>query len=240
MCLTGEAYRRSHSVDPRSQGIARCRFGGALRGSDQSFGASGETQPGTFPARLHAPAFRRGVLGFEVTIRDLKAGAWWPSLCPLCLCQQISAGGDGASIKDAALSWLAAHSEELEAGRVLAALVRAGVSPKEYADHLRKWASLHKRVREASFFYCDWLHERNLLASAIANSVRAWLDEHAEWHDADFVLNAWLKHEKADSEVVRAGYERWMARHDSTREARIVAENWERATARERRRRQKI
>lgn len=145
-----------------------------------------------------------------------------------------AAGGDGETIRAAAISWLGVHVEKLDAGRVLAALVKSGVSPKEYAEHLHIWTSLHKRAREATFFYCHWLHLPRLPASMIKKSVWAWLDEHAEWADADFVLNAWLKHDRADTYVVQAGLERWLARYGSDRRARTVRENWERATERER------
>lgn len=145
-----------------------------------------------------------------------------------------AAGGNGETISAAAISWLGVHVEKLDAGRVLAALVKSGVSPKEYAEHLHTWTSLHKRAREATFFYCHWLHLPRLPASMIKKSVWAWLDEHAEWADADFVLNAWLKHDKADTYVVQAGLERWLARYGLDRRARTVRENWERATERER------
>lgn len=146
----------------------------------------------------------------------------------------VAAGGDGGTIRAAAISWLGVHVEKLDAGRVLAALVKSGVSPKEYAEHLHTWTSLHKRAREACFFYCDWLNSPGLPASAIAKSVFAWLGEHAEWVDAYCLLNDWLKHDKADTYVVQAGLERWLARYGSDRRARTVRENWKHATERER------
>lgn len=147
----------------------------------------------------------------------------------------VAAGGDGGTIHGAAITWLSVHGTELEAGRVFSALLKSGVPPKEYVEYLKGWTPLHRRSREATYFYSSWLNRRpRVPAKAIAPSVLAWLEEHAEWADADFVLNAWLKHENADIEIVRSGYERWMARYSTDRRARDVQRNWERATERER------
>lgn len=150
-----------------------------------------------------------------------------------------AAGGDADAIRDAAISWLQAHDQEMDAGRVLTTLLKVGVQPQKFLVHLKTWSRLHEKSREvASRFYCEWLHHEELSPLGIRKGVWRWLEEHAEWRDADFVLNAWLKHKKSETEVVRTGFERWIARYRSTREGRIVTENWEAALARERMRRQ--
>lgn len=148
-----------------------------------------------------------------------------------------TAGGDAETIQGTAILWLSEHGTKLEAGRVLSALVKAGLSPREYGEHLRGWAALHKCAPDASYFYCEWLRKPNLLPTAISKSVTAWLEDNSNWVDADFVLNAWLKHEKADPDTIRTGYEKWMAHYSGDLRARIVQKHWEQAVERQRRRR---
>lgn len=164
----------------------------------------------------------------------------WCRLFPTETCarylyeQWLLAGGSHEALFDNIMAWLAEHGLELDAGRALAALLRAGVPWKRYVEHLKQWTACYKCDREATFFYSAWLADSERNPSLIDNAIRAWLENHAEWKDADFLLNAWLKRENAPTGTVRAGYDRYMAVHGKSFQAQTVRKNWEIAVELER------
>lgn len=149
--------------------------------------------------------------------------------------QWLINGGDPEVLLANIMAWLVEHGEERDAGRVLSALLRAGVPWAMYREYLKQWTKRHKRDRDATFFYHAWLADPKRKPSLIESSVRAWLYEHGRWKDAEFVLNAWLKRADASTDVVRAGYETWMAIYNREFQAKTVKKNWEAAIERERR-----
>ena len=136
--------------------------------------------------------------------------------------QWLLAGGNPEVLFEYILAWLAEHGFEIDTGRMLAALLRTGISWKRYVGPLKLWVARHKGDLEATFFYSAWLADSARSPSLITNAIKAWLDNHAEWKDADFLLNAWLKRGDAPTDTVRAGYDRYIVANGQSFEAVIV------------------